>query len=151
MKKKLLFGMLTAVLVMSAGMSRNAVKCNAAESENDLEIILFVSNCNHNYYGDGTTVNRLYNKNDIDGCHLILENEYGYIYSADNSEELDFPSSGQGWSYDSKTNTLTLENFTGQGIYVEVVGKKASTFTLKLIGDNYLDGKFSAVKKVKVK
>ena len=53
-------------------MGESAVKCKAAEDENDLEVILFMSNCNHSYYGEGTTVNRFYDKNDIDGCHAIL-------------------------------------------------------------------------------
>lgn len=140
MKKRLLLGMFIAVLFLCVGMGESAVKCKAAEDENDLEVILFMSNCNHSYYGEGTTVNRFYDKNDIDGCHAILENEQGYIYSAGNTEKLELPTSGEGWSYDSKTNTLTLDNFTGQGIFVEGIGNKASIFTIKLIGDNYLKG-----------
>lgn len=42
-----------------------------------------------------------------------------------------------GVSYDADTNTLTLENFTGGVLNVNMMG---NGFKLKLVGDNHLDG-----------
>ena len=42
--------------------------------------------------------------------------------------------SGNGWSYDAASTTLTLNNYNGGRI--EVVGDKNKSFTLKLVGSN---------------
>jgi hypothetical protein len=43
----------------------------------------------------------------------------------------------EGISYDRDTNTLTMENFTGSVLDMNLMG---NGFTIRLIGDNYLDG-----------
>lgn len=49
------------------------------------------------------------------------------------------PTSGEGWTYDVATNTLTLENYHGYRISA-VPYEKNCTLTIKLIGENTLDG-----------
>ncbi len=70
---------------------------------------------------------------DKSGTIYYLEGAFTGIYAT--TGEKTVADSGDGWSYDSATNTLTLDNFTGKKIKAKAVADDAN-FTMVIKGKN---------------
>lgn len=100
----------------------------------DFGVYIAYENCNHNVNSSHSDVLiDKYADNAVDGCHVIVSSD---------KEEYSFKGTleqkGDGYSYDKKTNTLTLDNFKGQRINIEPHSKTNKKFTLVLKGNNTL-------------
>jgi hypothetical protein len=89
------------------------------------ELIIGHSGCLH----DLSEINL---QEDDESCHTFIRTSY--------YRSVEFITSGDGWSYDVDSCTLTLDGYNGSGIWCKGNSGQDNTLTIKLIGENTVTG-----------